>query len=195
MESPQRGASTEVASPLGAKSNCESQSGNSEDSEIAFDNSGRLKVVAAAALAGISYDFGQLKIMKIQLGSMESYTHYFTKGHGRPLDVESIPEPQANEAVIFEDFFTAGLCMPPHPVLVDILRKFHIQLHQLTPNAIIQIGKFIWAVTSYGGHPTTDVVAQHYEMHYQNKIHLVGCETTLVAQFDCITFHPSCFER
>jgi hypothetical protein len=51
--------------------------------------------------------------------------------------------------VVFEDFFTDGLRMPLHPVLLDILHKFQVQLHQLMPNAIIQTSKFIWAVTSY----------------------------------------------
>jgi hypothetical protein len=84
--------------------------------------------------------------------------------------------------------------MPPYPVLVDILCKLGVQLHHLTPNAIVQISKFSWAVTSYGGRPTADVFAQHYELHYQNKkIHLEGCDTTLAAQFGCITFQASCY--
>jgi hypothetical protein len=38
------------------------------------------------------------------------------------------------------------------------------------------------------------VFAQHYELHYQNKkIQLEGSESTLTAQFVCITFHPSHF--
>jgi hypothetical protein len=70
----------------------------------------------------------------------------------------------------------------------------HVQLYHLMPNAIITISKFIWAVTSYEGHPTADVFTQHYELHYQNKkIHLEGCETTLATQFGCISFHPSCY--
>jgi hypothetical protein len=64
-------------------------------------------------------------------------------------------------------------------------------LHQLTPNAIVQISKFIWAVTSCGGHPTVDVFAYHYKLNYQNKkIHLEGSATTLAAQIGCISFHP-----
>jgi hypothetical protein len=78
-----------------------------------------------------------------------------------------VPEPRANDAIIFEDFFAAELRMPPLSFIVDILRKFWVQLHHLTLNAIIQIGKFIWAITSYGGR-----------------------ETTLAAQFGWITFHP-----
>jgi hypothetical protein len=107
---------------------------------------------------------------------LESVAHYFPKGYDRPPGVESVPDPRETGAVVFEDFFVAGLHMPPHPIIVDILRKFWVQLHQLTPSAIIQISKFIWPITSCGGH--------HYELHYQNKkVHLVGSDTTFTAQF------------
>jgi hypothetical protein len=33
-------------------------------------------------------------------------------------------DPWPDEVVMFEDFFAAGLRMPPHPVLLGILRKF-----------------------------------------------------------------------
>jgi hypothetical protein len=72
---------------------------------MASDNSGCLKVAEAVALAEISYDFKPSKIMKTRIGSMESYAHYFPKGYGRPLGVESVSEFRANEAIIFEDFF------------------------------------------------------------------------------------------
>jgi hypothetical protein len=81
--------------------------------------------------------------MKIGVGSMESYAHYFPKGYGRPPGAESLLDPRANEAAIFEDFFTTRLQMPPHPVLVDILHKFQVQLYHLMPNAMVQIGMFI----------------------------------------------------
>jgi hypothetical protein len=35
----------------------------------------------------------------------------FLKGYCRPLGAESVPEPQVNKAVVFEDFFDAGLRM------------------------------------------------------------------------------------
>jgi hypothetical protein len=97
----QREASTKAGSSHGVESVRESQSGDSEDSETASDNSGRLKVAAAVALAGISYDFGLSNIMNTHVGSMESYARYFPKGYGRPPGVESVPEPRANEVVIF----------------------------------------------------------------------------------------------
>jgi hypothetical protein len=39
---------------------------------------------------------------------------------------ESVLDPLENEAVVFKDFFGAGLRMPPHLVLLDILRKFWV---------------------------------------------------------------------
>jgi hypothetical protein len=48
----------EVASPLGEGSDRETQSSDFEDSKTASDNSMCMKFAAAAALAGISYDFG-----------------------------------------------------------------------------------------------------------------------------------------
>jgi hypothetical protein len=62
-----------------------------------------------------------------------------------------VPDPRPDEAILFEDFFAAGLRMPPHLILLDILRNFRVQLHQLTLNAIVHISIFIWVVASCGG--------------------------------------------
>jgi hypothetical protein len=55
--------------------------------------------------------------------------------------------------------------MSLHPVLAEILQKFRVQLDQLMPNDIVQIRKFIWAVSSCRGHPTVEVFAKYYELH------------------------------
>jgi tRNA A37 threonylcarbamoyladenosine synthetase subunit TsaC/SUA5/YrdC len=59
---------------------------------------------------------------------------YLDEGMGREPREETVPEPCPDEAMVFKEFFTVGLRMPPHPVLADILLKFQIQIHQLTPN-------------------------------------------------------------
>jgi len=41
-----------------------------------------------------------------------------------PPTGETIAHPRPNEVVIFRDLFTAGLCMPLDPVVVDIFRLF-----------------------------------------------------------------------
>jgi hypothetical protein len=115
--------------------------------------------VVAAAAAGITFDFNASDVGKACITSMENNTHYFPKGYRRPPSAESVPEPRANEVVVFEDFFIVGLHMPPHLALADILRKFWVQLHQLTLNVNMQINKFICVVSSCGGRLTVDVFA------------------------------------
>jgi hypothetical protein len=42
---------------------------------------------------------------------------------------EAVLEPDPDEAIMYEDFFIAGLRMPPRPALADILLHFLAQLH------------------------------------------------------------------
>jgi hypothetical protein len=121
----------------------------SDDSGNVSNSGGHMKLAAEAVLAGVRYEFGWSKVNWAHIMTLENSFHFFLKGFARPLGIESVPDPKENEVVVFEDFFTDGLRMPPHPVLLDILHKFQEQLYQLTPNAIIQTSKFIWAVTSY----------------------------------------------
>jgi hypothetical protein len=53
--------------------------------------------------------------------------------------------------------------------LANILLYFQAQLHQLTPNAIAQLSKKIWAVGSFGGVPSGNLFVKSYELHYQSK--------------------------
>jgi hypothetical protein len=101
-------------------------------------------------LADVSYDFGQSTVTKAHVTALESFARYFLKGFPRPPGIESFPDPWENEVVVFKDFFAVGLHIPSHPILLDILRKLLVQLHQLTLNAIVQIVKFVWVVTSCG---------------------------------------------
>jgi hypothetical protein len=49
---------------------------------------------------------------------------YFLEGEARTPGAETVPEPNGNEAVVYEDFFITNVCMPPHPALADILLHF-----------------------------------------------------------------------
>jgi hypothetical protein len=49
---------------------------------------------------------------------------YFVKGDDRTPGEETTPKPSDFEALVFEDFFIAGLHMPLHPALADALLKF-----------------------------------------------------------------------
>jgi hypothetical protein len=104
----------------GIGSDQENRSDGSSNDKTAFDNDGHVKIGAKAAFAGINYDFGKSWVTNARIASLDSVAHYFLKGYGRAPGAESIPDPLDNEAVVFEDFFAAGLCMPPHPVILDI---------------------------------------------------------------------------
>jgi hypothetical protein len=122
-------SSTKVTSDQDARSDEENTSKDTGDSGNTSDNGGYVKICAEAALAGISYDFGLSKVTISHITSLKKSARYVPKGFAWSPSVESVPAPQENEVVVFEDFFIAGLCIPPHPVLLEILHEFQVQLH------------------------------------------------------------------
>jgi hypothetical protein len=61
---------------------------------------------------------------------------------------EITPKPEKDEVVVFKSFFKAGLRFPLNGMIVDVLKKFGIYLHQLTPHAIVRLSVYIWALQS-----------------------------------------------
>ena len=56
-----------------------------------------------------------------------------------------------------------------HKILVEILKTFEIYLHQLTPEALIKVGVFIWAMRSQGLEPDARCFCNIHELSYQTK--------------------------
>jgi hypothetical protein len=61
---------------------------------------------------------------------------------------ETTPVPKDDEVVVFKSFFRAGLRLPLNEMIGEVLNFFEIYLHQLTPNAIVRLSVFIWALRS-----------------------------------------------
>jgi hypothetical protein len=59
---------------------------------------------------------------------------------------ETTPKPGKDEVVVFKSFFKAGLRFPLNKMIVVVLKKFGIYLHQLTHNAIVRLSVYIWAL-------------------------------------------------
>jgi hypothetical protein len=53
---------------------------------------------------------------------------YFENGVERAPGAEEVPESEG-ELVVFEAFFVAGLRLPTHRLVVEVLRKFEVQVH------------------------------------------------------------------
>jgi hypothetical protein len=109
---------------------------------------------------------------------------YFGGGVGRVPGAEEVPEPEG-ELVVFEAFFIAGLRLPAHHFMSEVLQKFEVQVHQLTSNAMVVLAKYVWATTSYGGQPSVEVFAKQYCLHSQKR--KIGHK---IAQFGSCTFTP-----
>lgn len=54
-----------------------------------------------------------------------------------------VPLPEGDEVVVFRSFMKARLRFPLHKMLVEVLKRFKIYLHQLTLEALIRVGVFI----------------------------------------------------
>jgi hypothetical protein len=87
--------------------------------------------------------------------------------------------------VVFKSFMKSGLCFPLHKMLVEVTKRFEIYLHQLTPEALIKVGVFIWAMRSQGLEPDTDCFCNLHELSYQTIA--VGKEQ-YHNNFECYSF-------
>jgi hypothetical protein len=81
----------------------------------------------------------------------------------------SAPAPEVNEVVIYRSFMKAGLRFPLSRFLVEVLKTFQIFLHQLTPEAIIRTGLFVWAVRSQGLEPNAKCFCSMHGLLYETK--------------------------
>jgi hypothetical protein len=118
--------------------------------------------------------------MMMKLG----YFREAEKGLVRFGGEETILKPEDDEVVVFKSFFKAGLRFPLHGMIAEVLEKFGIYLHQLTPNAIVRLSVYIWALRSQGVAPLTDAFCRVHELHYQTKAR----EDGLHENFDCYNF-------
>jgi hypothetical protein len=82
---------------------------------------------------------------------------------------ETTPKPENDEVVVFRSFFKAGLRFPLHEMIGDVLEDFEFYLHQLTPNTIIRLSVFIWALQSQGVDPLAKAFYWVHKLHYQTK--------------------------
>jgi hypothetical protein len=79
------------------------------------------------------------------------------------------PAPEENEVVIYRSFLKAGLRFPLSKFVIEVLKIFQVFLHQITPEAIIRMGMFVWAVRSQGLEPSAKCFCNMHELLYETK--------------------------
>jgi hypothetical protein len=150
---------------------------------ICCENAPSADLAAVELHPGHTVEFGVSRISSVHVQDMQQLG-YFGNGVGRVLGAEEIPEPEG-ELVVFEAFFIVGLRLPTHRFVVEVLQRFDVQVHQLTPNAMVALAKYVSAVTSYGGQPSVEVFAKNYCQHWKKR--KIGSK---IAQFGSCTFTP-----
>jgi hypothetical protein len=95
-----------------------------------------------------------------------------------------VPEPKDDEIIVFKSFFRAGLRFPLYDMIGEVLKNFEIYLHQLTPNAIVRLSVYIWALRSQGMSPNAEAFCWVHKLHYQTKARADG----LHENFGCYNF-------
>jgi hypothetical protein len=80
-----------------------------------------------------------------------------------------VPALEENEVVIYRSFFKARLRFPLSRFVVEVLKTYQIFLHQITPEASIRMGIFVWAVRSQGLVPSAKCFCSMHELSYETK--------------------------
>jgi hypothetical protein len=84
-----------------------------------------LSNVAAEELrAGDTVEFGVSRMSSVRVQDMQQLG-YFGGGVARVPGTEEVPEPEG-ELVVFEAFFAAGLHLPAHRFVGEVLRRFNV---------------------------------------------------------------------
>jgi hypothetical protein len=116
-------------------------------------------------------DFGKSTVSEADMPMMTKIG-YFGEAEKKLIRFggeETILKPENDEVVVFKSFFKAGLRFPLHGMIADVLENFEIYLHQLTPNAIVRLSVFIWALRNQGVEPLAEAFCRVHELHYMTK--------------------------
>jgi hypothetical protein len=135
-----------------------------------------------------SFVFGESKVTTNLIREYEA-AGYFSVGDGRaPLD-EQVPTPALDEVVVFRNFFICGLRFPCDPMLVAMLDKFSVKIHQLSPNSFLELSKFFWIMRTFRCNFSADVFARLFEMVVESGIIKLGDGQYRELHFGCCTFN------
>lgn len=82
---------------------------------------------------------------------------------------------------MFRELLNAWLHFPCDKDLLTVLDRYYVKLHQLTPNAIIQLVlkkknaiiqlfKFFWPTKCFGSEIDIDAFVRFHELHYRKRV-------------------------
>jgi hypothetical protein len=112
--------------------------------------------------------FGTSTIKQSQVDAMKG--RYFCDiSVVRARGDSTAPAPRVDDVVVYRSFMKDGLQFPLSKFLVEVLKTFEIYLHQITPESIIRMRIFIWAMRSQGLEPSAKCFCNMHELSYVTK--------------------------
>jgi hypothetical protein len=112
--------------------------------------------------------FGKSTIKQSQIDAMKG--RYFCDISIVRAGGDSIaPMPEVDEVVVYRSFMKAGLQFLLSKFLLEVLMTFELYLHQITPEGIIRMGIFIWAMRSHGLELSAKCFCNMHELSYETK--------------------------
>jgi hypothetical protein len=136
----------------------------------------------------LSFVFGESKVTANMIRGYK-VAGFFPVGSSRaPLD-EQVPTPEADEVVVFRDFFTCRLRFPCDPLLLAILDKFSVKIHQLSPSSFLELSKFFWVMKTFRCNFSADVFARLFELVIVPDIIKLDDDQHYEAHYSCCTFN------
>jgi len=141
-------------------------------------------------MAAITFEFGESTVRTEDIADMV-LARFFKDGRAKaPPAGQTVPAPEEGYAVVFRDFFTCGLLMPPYHFLREVMESFNVELHHFSPNGILTLSKFAWACESYGAMPHIDTFCSYFELQRQPKKVKDAEGVDCIAQFGSCAFMP-----
>jgi hypothetical protein len=135
-----------------------------------------------------SFVSGESKVTADLIREYEA-ARFFPIGDGCASLDEQIPTPEANEVVVFRDFFTCGLGFPCDPILPAILDIFSVKIHQLSLNSFLELSKFFWIMKTFRCNFGADVFTRLFELVIEKDILKLDDGQYYEAHYACCTFN------
>jgi hypothetical protein len=93
--------------------------------------------------------------------------------------------------VVFRDFFKAELQFPSEDFVGEVLQRFNLQIHHLTPNAFSQMSIFAMALKIVVCALSVNSFAQYYEAYSRKKpVKDKQTKVEMVAHYGSYNFVP-----
>lgn len=110
---------------------------SAEGDDVVAEEEGDLRPSKPSVLISGGLKSSEIKVLK-RFGYIENkdLIHFVSK--------KSTPKPKEDEVIVFKSFFWTVHRLPVHRMITEVLKKYEIFMHYLTPNTIVRLTIFTY---------------------------------------------------